>query len=226
MVARHHTSSPARTRTVTAHVRTRATYDTPDLQRAGDLKITQSLAIMRYIARKYDTTGKLYGGSAEELARQDMLLDQVNDFRQNVSRCAYGGLPLDALVHSVVPSFLSGFEEFIARSGTKFLASDEVTLVDFTFFEVRTAHALTPRQCSVVAQSTRASFLLLSFCDVQTMDSFRVMVKELSSTDPLAAYPGINGVLANFEALPAVRTYFASADFHARPFNNKVGMWK
>lgn len=194
---------------------------------AGDLKITQSLAILRYIVRKYDASGKLYGGSAEQLARQDMLLDQVNDFRQNASRCAYGGLPIDALLHSVAPSFLSGFEEFITRADTKFLAADEVKLVDFTFYEVRTAVLAHPLRSAAYSSCVTYARVFSGLpCAVQTMDSFRVMVKELSSTDPLAAYPGINRVLTNFEALPAVRAYFASADFHARPFNNKVGMWK
>ncbi|XP_072336123.1 glutathione S-transferase Mu 5-like [Scyliorhinus torazame] len=51
----------------------------------GDVKITQSNAIMRYIARKH----KLVGETEDEKVRVDMLENQAMDFRMGIVRLAY-----------------------------------------------------------------------------------------------------------------------------------------
>ncbi len=45
----------------------------------GDVKLTQSLAIMRYLARKYD----LFATDEKSLTRQDLVEQQVQDMRWN-----------------------------------------------------------------------------------------------------------------------------------------------
>lgn len=47
----------------------------------GDLKITQSLAIMKYIARKYNLTGLPENACPVALAKADMIEQQLNDLR-------------------------------------------------------------------------------------------------------------------------------------------------
>ena len=51
----------------------------------GDVKITQSNAILRYIARKH----RLCGESVEEKARVDMMADCAMDLRSGMVRLAY-----------------------------------------------------------------------------------------------------------------------------------------
>ena len=43
----------------------------------GDLKITQSMAIVRHLARKFNLVGK----TEAESARADMITDQLGDYR-------------------------------------------------------------------------------------------------------------------------------------------------
>jgi glutathione S-transferase len=43
----------------------------------GDVKLTQSLAIMRYLARKYD----LFATDEKSLTRQDLVEQQIQDMR-------------------------------------------------------------------------------------------------------------------------------------------------
>ena len=47
----------------------------------GDFKLTQSAAILKYIARKAGLLGVSDNASAEELARLDMIQEHVNDLR-------------------------------------------------------------------------------------------------------------------------------------------------
>merc|ERR1712117_942559 len=51
----------------------------------GDVKITQSNAILRYIARKNDMLGK----TEEERVRVDIMGEQSMDFRNGMVRLAY-----------------------------------------------------------------------------------------------------------------------------------------
>ncbi|XP_078500908.1 glutathione S-transferase Mu 4-like isoform X3 [Lissotriton helveticus] len=51
----------------------------------GDVKLTQSNAILRYIGRKHD----LCGESEAEIIRVDVLLSQVMDFRMGLVTIAY-----------------------------------------------------------------------------------------------------------------------------------------
>lgn len=51
----------------------------------GDTKVTQSNAILRYIARKHDLCGK----TEEEKVRVDMLENQAMDLRNGFTRLCY-----------------------------------------------------------------------------------------------------------------------------------------
>ena len=51
----------------------------------GDLKITQSMAILRYLGRKH----KLYGNNDKETAKIDMLIDFASDLRVGLGKLAY-----------------------------------------------------------------------------------------------------------------------------------------
>ena len=62
-------------------------FDFPNLPyyQEGDLKLTQSSAILRHLARK----NHLYGNSDEEMAKADMLADLLGDYRDSLVRVCY-----------------------------------------------------------------------------------------------------------------------------------------
>ena len=49
----------------------------PFVGQEGDLKLTQSMAIVRHLARKFS----LVGQTEAECARADMIVDQLGDYR-------------------------------------------------------------------------------------------------------------------------------------------------
>ena len=51
----------------------------------GELKLTQSMAIVRHLGRKHD----LYGKSINESSTIDMLIDQASDIKQSLIEVAY-----------------------------------------------------------------------------------------------------------------------------------------
>ncbi len=51
----------------------------------GDIKVTQSNAILRYIARKHDLLGK----TEDEKVRVDIMAEQSMDFRNGIVRLSY-----------------------------------------------------------------------------------------------------------------------------------------
>ena len=57
----------------------------PLLYISGNTKITQSNAILRYIARKNDLLGK----TDEEKVRVDIMAEQSMDFRNGIVRLSY-----------------------------------------------------------------------------------------------------------------------------------------
>ncbi|KAK3581606.1 hypothetical protein CHS0354_000146, partial [Potamilus streckersoni] len=77
----------------------------------GDIKVTQSNAIIRYIARKHDLLGK----TEEEKVAVDVLLDQAMDFRNALVKLAYNGdyEKLKDDYFKELPQKLQGFEAFL-----------------------------------------------------------------------------------------------------------------
>lgn len=57
----------------------------------GDLKLTQSLTILRHLARKH----RLDGESEAERARIELVEQQANDMRWNLVRVCYNFVPPD-----------------------------------------------------------------------------------------------------------------------------------
>ena len=62
-------------------------FDFPNLPyyQEGDLKLTQSSAILRHVARKHDLEGK----TEAEKARADMLADVLGDYRDPLVKLCY-----------------------------------------------------------------------------------------------------------------------------------------
>ncbi|KAL1442435.1 hypothetical protein MTO96_046422 [Rhipicephalus appendiculatus] len=111
----------------------------------GEVKMVQSLAIMRYLARKHGLA--VPDSKPAEAARIDMLEAQVNDLRWNLIYYCF-----DDYFATVMRNFadaLPGHVESLSRSlgDRKWLAGDQLTYVDFMLYELLDQFALFKPGC-------------------------------------------------------------------------------
>lgn len=109
----------------------------------GDLKISQSLAIMRYLARKFD----LVPDSEEGRIRADMVEQQAADFRSALARTFYNP-DFEKLKDEYLknlPSQIKAFSDFLGER--KWFAGDKLTYVDFLVYEALDHHRLFALGC-------------------------------------------------------------------------------
>lgn len=107
-------------------------FDFPNLPYLidGETKLTETSAIHYYLAQKYDPA--LIGTSPEQMAKVQMLMNIVGQFRSKLTGPCYSSGDHEALKKAwdfQVPLILK------AKGSNKFLAGDNVTIVDFLFFE-------------------------------------------------------------------------------------------
>nr|KAG5711305.1 hypothetical protein BaRGS_006002 [Batillaria attramentaria] len=104
----------------------------------GDIKITQSNAILRYIARKHGLLGK----TEQERVNVDMMLENAMDFRNGVVRMVYNP-NYEKLLEEYKPrckEILAGFEKWL--SNKKWFAGENLTVADFPMYELLDQHRL------------------------------------------------------------------------------------
>jgi len=114
-----------------------ALVNLPHLTTESGEVIVQSLAILRHIGR----TQKLYGNSPAEAARVDQLLDFVVELRTEVYKAIYAPKEEFAAMKKSfadvsLPYYFGSLEKFITANGTKFFASDAVTVADFAVLDL------------------------------------------------------------------------------------------
>merc|ERR1712029_1089233 len=102
----------------------------------GDIKITQSNAILRYLGRKCDLDGK----TEVDKVRVDMMCDNAMDFRNGFVRLYYNpkfdDLKADYIKN--LPTTLKRFADFL---GTRqYFAADYLTYPDFHMYEMLYSH--------------------------------------------------------------------------------------
>jgi len=103
----------------------------------GDIKVTQSNAIMRYIGRKNDLCGK----TETERVRVDIMENQLMDFRNGWVRLCYA--TFDTQKDAYLKSLDATIKQFADFLGTnKWLAGENLTFPDFIFFELLDQHLL------------------------------------------------------------------------------------
>ncbi|XP_062522402.1 glutathione S-transferase Mu 4-like [Corticium candelabrum] len=110
----------------------------------GDVKITQSNAILRYVGRKHDLCGK----TANEQVRVDISENQVMDMRNAFVGLCYNKTgastdkweELKAAYISKLPATLKSFSDFIGDQ--KWLAGNNLTFPDFHFYEMLSQHSI------------------------------------------------------------------------------------
>uniref|UniRef100_F6S663 Glutathione S-transferase n=1 Tax=Monodelphis domestica TaxID=13616 RepID=F6S663_MONDO len=109
----------------------------------GEHKLTQSNAIMRYIARKHNMCGE----TEEEKIRVDMLENQVMDFRWQLVRVSYSPdfEKLKPEYLEQLPGQLKLFSQFLGKQ--TWFAGDKITFVDFLVYDVLDQNRMFEPKC-------------------------------------------------------------------------------
>lgn len=162
----------------------------------GEVRMTQSQAILRYVARVYGAGTDLYEGPPARLAAVDATMEQTVDFRNSYTRVAYGSAPFEALADTILPGFLAGFERVLVRAGGGGFICGALSIADFTLCEVLDG---VQHMVSELATGGR-------------------------ERDAFKSFPAVAAYKARFDALVAPGR--AAPSFIERPFNNKVAVWK
>ncbi|KAM9342508.1 glutathione S-transferase Mu 1-like [Pholidichthys leucotaenia] len=101
----------------------------------GDTKVSQSSAILRYIARKHNMCGE----TVEEKTRVDMLENQIMDFRMGFAMLCYFNYDEKKDEYlKTLPASLKQFSDFLGCR--KWFAGDKITYVDFMMYEALDQH--------------------------------------------------------------------------------------
>lgn len=96
----------------------------------GELRITESLAILRYICKKWSP--ELLGKSDHDYAHVDMLIGVIKDFYGIVISHCYGSGDKNAILN-IAKERLPQLVKYLGDK--KYLIGDYVTYVDFYFYE-------------------------------------------------------------------------------------------
>ena len=104
----------------------------------AEVQLTQSNAVIRYLARRFD----YYGDSESDQIRIDILQDEAYDFRNSIINTVYTLGPeyqaaFNEFTSTAVPRYLDGFENYLSNRGihTHFVGS-RISLVDFILYEL------------------------------------------------------------------------------------------
>ncbi|KFM59826.1 Glutathione S-transferase Mu 1, partial [Stegodyphus mimosarum] len=110
----------------------------------GDVKLTQSITIMRYLARKH----KLEPEAEEDKIRADLIEQQVSDFRLNLAKIAYNSEfeKLKEEYLKKLPTLLKEFSDFLGKR-LWFASQDKITYVDFMIYEALYHHKALAADC-------------------------------------------------------------------------------
>ena len=105
----------------------------------GDLNLTESMAIHKYIARKW--APQLLGATPAEFATAEMLVEFVGKLKSAVTMPSYTGgqfgdnITCQLLAESVYPH-LDKIYDFRQKKGTKWLCGESLMWLDFFFWEI------------------------------------------------------------------------------------------
>uniref|UniRef100_G3ULW2 Glutathione S-transferase n=1 Tax=Loxodonta africana TaxID=9785 RepID=G3ULW2_LOXAF len=109
----------------------------------GPHKITQSNAILRYIARKHN----LCGETEEEKIRVDILENQVVDFRNELASMCYNPdfEKLKPKYLETLPDKMRLFSQFLGKR--PWFAGDKITFVDFLAYDMLDRNRIFEPKC-------------------------------------------------------------------------------
>ncbi|KAI1290179.1 Glutathione S-transferase [Halotydeus destructor] len=103
----------------------------------GEVKLTQSTAILRYVARQYGLAGK-----PQDLGRIEMAEQQAVDVRRNLTTAVHNE-KYDELKVTLLEGFPAQLDKFTKFLGSgHFVAGDYVTYADFLWYETLDFYAM------------------------------------------------------------------------------------
>eukprot|EP01102_Stenamoeba_stenopodia_P021890 TRINITY_DN893_c0_g7_i1.p1 TRINITY_DN893_c0_g7~~TRINITY_DN893_c0_g7_i1.p1 ORF type:complete len:236 (-),score=52.42 TRINITY_DN893_c0_g7_i1:61-768(-) len=161
----------------------------------GDRVVTQSNACLLYLGRKFGLGGK----NEDETVRMEQALCQAFDLRNDAVKAFYSSNfeeDIKGYVNKSLPGHYDKFEEWLAKLGTKYLASDEPTTADFHLWELLDQNELLAKFLE------RPSFL-----------------ESNPKWSHLLAY------YQRFKELPAIKKYL-DGPLAKLPVNNKMAIFK
>ncbi len=102
----------------------------------GDLKITQSKAILYYLGRKLNLMGK----NSNEEAYVMMLCEEAHDLRMKLNEIFYGSKGDSQEVRkqfaeTTLSEHLKKFDNYLGKHNTKFAVGNQPTVADFQLYE-------------------------------------------------------------------------------------------
>ena len=104
----------------------------------AEVQLTQSNAVMRYLARRFG----YYGDTASDQICIDVLQDEAYDLRNSIVKAVYTlgaeyEAAFDEFTSTAVPRYLDGFESYLSNRGihTHFVGT-RISLVDFILYEL------------------------------------------------------------------------------------------
>lgn len=115
--------------------------DFPNLpyMKDGDVSLTQSSPILRYIARKVKP--ELLGNTNAEQATIDMLIEELSDYRNALVTVVYRSrseedfkAKLAIWKDTTMKNYITNLSKFLGAK--KFLSGSEIRLCDFIFYEI------------------------------------------------------------------------------------------
>ena len=109
-----------------------------DTRSQSRIEISQSNAILRYLARSFD----FYGDTDSQRLQIDILQDQAYDFRNKIIDTVYTlgedyAATYETFSTNTMPGYLNSFENYLAScENEKFFVGDRLSLVDFVLYEL------------------------------------------------------------------------------------------
>ena len=109
-----------------------------DTSGAFPVSLSQSNAILRYLARRFD----FYGDSETDRIEIDVLQDEAYDFRNEIIDTAYTlgedyAAVFEQFSTNTLPHYLDSFEAYLAgRDNKNFFVGSRLSLVDFVLYEL------------------------------------------------------------------------------------------
>ncbi|XP_042232832.1 glutathione S-transferase Mu 4-like isoform X1 [Homarus americanus] len=155
----------------------------------GSIRITQSNAILRYIARQHNMCGK----TEEERVRVDMLENQAMDMREAFAEVAYHTyhLPLqdtkkEEYLTDKLPSTLNKLSDFLGDR--LWFAGDQITFPDFVIYELLFVNLQMDSSC--LANTPNLCQFFKRFEELPTIKRYMASSRYIN--------PPINGPMAKF----------------------------
>ena len=105
---------------------------------SGEIRLTQSNAILRHLGRRFD----LYGADGRDHALIDVLLDEAYDYRNWIIDTCYVDkedylVTHQEFVRTAIPRYLDGFERYLdGAGGNSHFVDSGISIVDFVLYEL------------------------------------------------------------------------------------------